>query len=418
MAARDYYDILGVSRDADARAIKRAFLKLARKVHPDVSDDPESEEKFKEINEAYSVLSDETKRANYDTYGDPNGPSGFGGFGSDGFGTNISDIFETFFGGMGGMGGRGGSRPVRTQGRDLRFTLNITLEEAAAGVTKKISYKRQATCPTCEGKGSTSGDVITCGHCHGTGHISYRHQTMLGMVEQTQVCPECQGMGTVVKDPCPDCHGSGQREHSEQVDLTIPAGIEDGQQMLLRGMGEAGLRGAEAGNLMVVIRIIEHDRFVRQIDDLYVELEIDALTACVGTSVQIPGIMQDEVVDIDIHPGVQMGEDIRVEQKGMPRQRGLGRGSLVAVVRIVVPMLSEDEMHDLKTWMEEHGKMLVDSDDLNGAPTSADPQSAPAAKETNAHKTAQARRRPKGRTHKPTADERRGFDPFHKKETR
>ena len=247
MAGKDYYEVLGVDRGADAKTIKRAFLKRARKLHPDVSNDPDAEERFKEVNEAYSVLSDERKRANYDRFGTAEGP---GGFGSDyvdmsdifGGGFGINDIFDSFFG---GPAGRSSARQASTRGRDMGLTLHITLEEAAAGCKKSIAYERLAPCDDCGGTGvAEGGHEKECGRCHGMGVVREVQRTIFGQMQSQSVCPDCGGSGKVIDKPCETCDGQGRAPSRETVDIEIPAGIHSGQSLSVSGRGEAGVRGS------------------------------------------------------------------------------------------------------------------------------------------------------------------------------
>ena len=236
---KDYYEVLGVDHDADAKTIKRAFLKLARKLHPDVSDAPDAEERFKEVNEAYTVLSDDQKRANYDRYGDPNGPAGFGSdyvdvsdiFGGGGFG--FGDIFDSFFGGQ----GRGGAQ-TRTRGRDMGIHLRITLAEAAAGCKKTVSYERLAPCDDCGGTGvAEGGHAKTCDRCHGSGRVVEVQRTIFGQMQSQSTCPVCHGSGKVVDKPCETCEGQGRTPSREKVEVQVPAGIHSGQTLTVEGKG-------------------------------------------------------------------------------------------------------------------------------------------------------------------------------------
>lgn len=343
---RDFYEVLGVERDADQKTIKRAFLKLARKLHPDVNDAPDAEEKFKEVNEAYSVLSDERKRANYDRYGDPDGPAGFGGSSVDmsdffGGGFGINDIFDSFFGGMGSQ--RGGAS-VRTHGRDMGIRLQITLEEAAAGCTKTISYTRLAPCDDCGGTGvAEGGSVRTCDRCHGSGVVIEIQRTIFGQMQSQTTCPVCHGDGRVVDHPCETCGGSGRTPEKETVELTIPAGVRMGQTISVPGKGEAGIRGDMAGDLVASIEILPHERFDRQGDDLVCTVAIDALEAIVGTDVNVPGILEGENVVVEIAPGTQFGEHVVCHGHGMPNVSTGLRGDLVALIQIVTPTDIEGE---------------------------------------------------------------------------
>ena len=338
---RDYYEVLGVSKDADAKTIKRAFLKLARKLHPDVSDDPDAEEKFKEVNEAYTVLSDDQKRANYDRYGDPNGPAGFGSdyvdvsdiFGGSGFG--FGDIFDSFFGG--GRGGAGGAQ-ARTRGRDMGIHLQVTLEEAAAGCTKTLSYERLAPCDDCNGTGAAEGGRMqTCSRCHGTGRVVEVQRTIFGQMQTQSECPDCGGTGKVIDHPCETCDGQGRTPSREKVEVKIPAGIHSGQTVKVSGKGEAGLRGDTCGDLVVSVEIKPSERFERQGDDLYCTVKVDSLQAILGTSVTIDGVMAGEKVKVDVPAGCQFGQQVVVERRGMPRMGMIARGNLVAVVQVETP---------------------------------------------------------------------------------
>ena len=350
---RDYYEVLGVDRDADARTIKRAFLKKARKLHPDVNKEPDAEERFKEVNEAYAVLSDDRKRANYDRYGDPNGPAGFGGDYvdmSDIFGGGFGDIFDTFFG-----GGRAASgTQQRTRGRDMGISLRITLEEAAAGCVKTISYDRLAPCDDCNGSGvAEGGHETTCKRCGGSGRVVEVQRTIFGQMQSQSTCPECGGVGKVVDKPCETCGGQGRAPERERVEVEIPAGIHSGQTVRITGKGEAGIRGDASGDLVARIDIAQHQRYERQGDDLFCSVEVDAFEAMLGTTVTIEGIMADEQVDVPVPAGCQYGQQVRVEGKGMPRMGTSARGSVIAVVDVRIPDdLSKAEAMRLTEMLE------------------------------------------------------------------
>ncbi len=337
---RDYYEVLGVDKDADARTIKRAFLKLARTLHPDVNKEPDAEEKFKEVNEAYSVLSDDQKRANYDRYGDPNGPAGFGSdyvdvsdiFGGSGFG--FGDIFDSFFGG--GRGGAGAQ--ARTRGRDMGIHLQITLEEAAAGCAKTLSYERLAPCDDCNGTGAAvGGRMQTCSRCHGTGRVVEVQRTIFGQMQTQSACPDCGGSGQVIDHPCETCDGQGRTPSREKVEVKIPAGIHSGQSVKVEGKGEAGLRGEVSGDLVVSVEIKPSERFERQGDDLYCTVKVDSLQAILGTKVVLDGILEGEKAEVEIPAGCQFGQQVVIERRGMPRMGMIARGNLVAVVQVETP---------------------------------------------------------------------------------
>ena len=348
---RDFYEVLGVSKDADQRTIKRAFVKLARQYHPDVNKSPDAEEKFKEISEAYSVLSDEEKRANYDRYGSPDGPGGFGSDYvdmSDIFGGGFGDIFDTFFG-----GGRSGeaARQARTRGRDMGITLQVTLEEAAAGCTKTISYDRLAPCDDCNGTGvAEGGSVKTCDRCHGTGRVVQSQRTIFGEMQTQTTCPQCHGTGRMVDKPCETCDGQGRTPSHETVKVDIPAGVHSGQTVRVSGKGEAGVRGESSGDLVVSIQIDQDQTFERQGDDLYCRVQVDSIDAMLGKTVTVDGVLAGERVAVEVPAGVQYGEQVRVPRHGMPRLNSNARGSLIAVVQVVTPGdLTPDQLDLLRT---------------------------------------------------------------------
>lgn len=356
---RDYYEVLGVERDADARTIKRAFLKKAREVHPDVSDDPDAEMKFKEVNEAYSVLSDEQKRANYDCFGtaDGMGGSGYVDFSDIFGGMGMDDIFSSFFGG-GAAGGHAG-RQQRRQGRDMAISLSVTLEEAAQGCTKTISYDRLAPCEDCHGTGLAEGaKEEPCKRCHGTGYVTQVQRSIFGQVQSSAPCPDCHGEGTVIDHPCDMCDGQGRTPTHEKLDIKVPAGISSGRQLRVSGYGEAGYRGAPAGDLIVSVEVERHDRFERHGDDLYLDLSVSMVQAALGCTVEVDGIMPDERVSMHVPAGSQPGALVTVEGRGMPRIGGGGaRGRLVARVKVVVPTeLSTEARQALERYEEAVGE--------------------------------------------------------------
>lgn len=340
---RDYYEVLGVDRDADARTIKRAFLKKARKLHPDVNKEPGAEEQFKEVNEAYSVLSDERKRANYDRFGSADGPGGFGADYvdmSDIFGGGFGDIFDSFFGGA----SRGAGAQQRTRGRDMGISLRITLEEAAAGCTKTISYDRLAPCDDCGGSGvAEGGSETTCSRCGGSGRVVEVQRTIFGQMQSQSTCPVCGGVGKIVDHPCETCGGQGRAPERETVEIQIPAGIHSGQTVRIEGKGEAGIRGDASGDLVARIDITQHARYERQGDDLFCRVQVDAFEAMLGTTISIEGIMEGEQVSLDIPAGCQNDQQVRAEGMGMPRLGGTARGSVIAFVDVTVPTDLSDE---------------------------------------------------------------------------
>lgn len=352
---RDYYEVLGVERDADQRTIKRAFLKKAREVHPDVSDDPHAEEKFKEVNEAYSVLSDEQKRANYDRFGtaDGAGGSGYVDFSDIFGGMGMDDIFSSFFGG-GGRGGQAG-RQQRRAGRDMAIQMTVTLEEAAQGCTKTISYDRLAPCEDCHGTGAAKGAKETpCKRCHGTGYVTTVQRSIFGQVQSSAPCPDCHGEGTVLDHPCEMCDGQGRTPTHEKLDVKIPAGVDTGRQLRVTGYGEAGYRGAASGDLIVSVQVADHERFQRHRDDLYMDLPVSMVQAALGCTVEVEGILPDEKVEVRVPAGSQPDALVSVEGHGMPRIGGGGaRGRLVARVQVKVPTELSAQARDLLERYED-----------------------------------------------------------------
>jgi molecular chaperone DnaJ len=361
---RDYYEVLGVHRDADIQQIKKAYRKLAREHHPDVNvDDPTCEEKFKEATEAYEVLCDPEKRGVYDTYGHEGlrrGPGGAGGFGFDGF-PGFSDLFENLFGSFGGgaFGGGspfGGSRPAGpARGDDLAVEVELTLEEAAFGVEREISFKAQGICPSCEGAGTTDpSSVKTCPDCGGQGRVRTVRRTMLGQFVQTGACPRCAGAGQVIGSPCSECRGAGRVFAERKVSVQIPAGIDSGQRIRVSGRGGAGERGSSAGDLYVHVRVAPHDLFERRDDDILFGVDLTMVQAALGATLTVPTLDGDE--DVEFTPGTQPGEIKVLKGRGVPHLQGHGRGDQEIHVTVLVP-------RDLD---EQHRRLLQDFDEACG----------------------------------------------------
>lgn len=354
---RDYYEVLGVSRTADQRQIKRAFLQKARVMHPDVSDDPDAEAKFKEINEAYGVLSDERRRANYDRYGDPDGPGGAGGFPMDDFfgGFDMGDLFSDFF------GGAATRQRAQTRGRDMAMTLRISLADAASGISRTVSYDRMAPCEDCDGTGAAHGSVpITCPTCHGTGSVVTVQRTILGDMRTQTTCPECHGTGEVVDQACETCDGQGRTPSREQVTIDVPAGVASGARIVLEAMGEAGIRGDRPGDLVVTIEVAPDPVFQRSGDDLGRRETIDVFEAALGASFEIDGILEGERVLVEVPAGTQPGDHVVVAGHGMPRMGREGRGDLVVLLDVHVPTdLTEADREVLGTMGERHHSRLT-----------------------------------------------------------
>ena len=337
----EYYDRLGVSKDASQDEIKRAYRKMSKKYHPDINKEPGAEEKYKEVQEAYETLSDDQKRAAYDQYG-PDGANGFGGQGGfggfdggAGFG-GFEDIFSSFFG---GSATRNPNAP--RQGDDLQYRVNLSFEEAIFGAEKEVHYNREATCKTCSGSGAKPGtSPVTCGRCHGQGVINVDTQTPLGMMRRQVTCDICHGTGQEIKEPCQTCHGTGHEKQSHKVSVKIPAGVETGQQIRLAGQGEAGFNGGPYGDLFVIINVNPSDKFTRDGSTIYYTLNISFVQAALGDTVEVPTVHGN--VEMTIPAGTQTGKTFRLKGKGAPRLRGGSQGDQHVTVKIVTPAKLND----------------------------------------------------------------------------
>jgi molecular chaperone DnaJ len=335
MSKRDYYEILGVSRTATDQEMKSAYRRLAVKYHPDKNpDDASAEEKFKEAAEAYNVLADPNQRQRYDHFGHAGVSSGAGQtWGAPGFG-GIEDILGDLFGfgDVFGSGRAGARRSTAQRGADLRYDLEITLEEAFAGMTAQLRIPRLETCEICKGNGAAPGSQPeTCGNCAGSGQVRYQQ----GFFSVARTCSVCRGAGRVVKKPCSECHGAGRVEREKQMEVKIPAGVETGSRMRVQGEGESGAQGGPSGDLYVVIHLAEHERFERQGSNLYVSLPITFAQAALGSDVFVATIEGEEKIKIPI--GTQTGTVFRLKGKGMPVLGGRGHGDLFVSVSVVTP---------------------------------------------------------------------------------
>ncbi|MBD5367622.1 MAG: molecular chaperone DnaJ [Bacteroides sp.] len=368
---RDYYEVLGVAKNASAADIKKAYRKLALQYHPDKNPgDKAAEEKFKEAAEAYDVLSNEEKRAKYDQFGHNMGPQGFpGGGGTGGFGGfsaggfTMEDIFEQFgdifggrYGGTGFGGATGGGRARRRaqrKGSDLRIKVKMTLAEIATGVDKTLKIPTMVKCTQCNGTGAKDGTAFTtCNTCHGTGSVLHTQQTIFGVQQVSAVCPECEGEGKIISTPCPHCHGEGVVKEDSTISFHIPAGVEDGMTLTVPGRGNAARRGGVNGDLLVVIEEIKHPELIRDGQDIIYNLMLDISTAALGGSVEVPTITGR--ARLNIAPGTQPGKVLRMRGKGLPSPQGSGTGDELINVMVYVPeTLNERERAAFESIKDE-----------------------------------------------------------------
>ena len=357
MAKRDYYEVLGVDRNASANDIKKAYRKLAIQYHPDKNPgDKEAEEKFKEAAEAYSVLSDADKKARYDQFGFE-GVSGAGGGGFSGAGMDMNDIFSMFgdiFGGRGGFGGFGGfggssAGPQKHRGSDLRVKAKLTLQEIANGTTKKFKLKKYVACTHCNGSGAEGNAYETCPECKGTGRVVRTQQSFFGMMRSEVACPHCHGEGKIIKNKCSHCHGEGIVLGDEVVEIQIPAGVVEGMQLSMRGKGSAGKRNGINGDLLIVIEEEKHPELIRDENDLIYSLLLDIPTATLGGFAEIPTI--DGRAKVTIDPGTQPGKVLRLRGKGLPTLNGYGKGDIVVNISVYIPeTLSKEEKKTIENF--------------------------------------------------------------------
>ena len=373
---RDYYEVLGVSKGASDDEIKRAYRKLAKKYHPDMNPgDKEAEAKFKEVNEAYSILSDSEKRARYDQFGhagvDPNygagGPGGgFGGF--DMGDIDLGDIFGSFFGGgFGGFGGSASSRRNGPQkGESLRASLTISFEEAAFGCEKEINLNRTEECEACHGSGAEPGTTAeTCPDCRGTGVVRVQQRTGGFAFSSTAPCSRCRGTGKIIHTPCKACGGSGSVKKTKRVTVSIPAGIDDGQAISLRGQGNAGKNGGPAGDLIVAVHVKPHPQFHRDGTTVLYEQPVTFYQAVMGAELEIPTI--DGKVKYNLPAGTQTGTTFRLRGKGIPELRGRGRGDQYVTVRVQIPTsLNGEQKEALRAFAEAMGEDVSEESGLKG----------------------------------------------------
>jgi molecular chaperone DnaJ len=356
--ARDYYDVLGVSRSASKDDIKKSFRNLARQFHPDINKEADAEAKFKEINEAYGILSDDEQRARYDRFGHAGvngaGAGGFGGFGgAQGF-SGFEEIFEEFFAGFSGRGGAGSRRRGPVQGNDIRVDVTLDFVEAVNGAEMPVEFERLDTCETCSGSGAQAGTSASqCSQCNGTGELRQVRQTFLGSVVQASPCPRCGGSGQTIEHRCKTCDGSGRRRQRATTTVKVPAGVREGLQIQFRGEGDAGERGGPRGSLIVYIHVRPHEFFQRRENDIILEIKINVAQAALGDKVMVPTVDGD--VELVLAPGTQTGRIHRLRGKGFPRLRSdgtsSGRGDQLVNVVVEVPTKLNDEQRKLFTQL-------------------------------------------------------------------
>ncbi|NMD70648.1 molecular chaperone DnaJ [Bacillus sp. DNRA2] len=353
MSKRDYYEVLGVAKSASKDEIKKAYRKLSKQYHPDINKADDAADKFKEIKEAYEVLSDEQKRAHYDQFGhtDPNQGFGGGDFGG-GFG-GFEDIFNTFFGG-GGSRRRDPNAP--RQGADLQYTMTLNFEEAVFGKETDIQIPREEECETCHGSGAKSGThPETCQHCQGSGQINVEQNTPFGRMVNRRTCHYCNGTGKQIKHKCSTCGGTGKVKKRRKIHVKIPAGIDDGQQLRVTGQGEPGFNGGPPGDLYVVFHVRDHEFFERDGEDIYCEMPITFAQAALGDDVEVPTLHGK--VKLKVPQGTQTGTKFRLKGKGVPNVRGYGVGDQHVIIRVITPTkLSDKQKQLLREFAEASGK--------------------------------------------------------------
>lgn len=352
--AQNYYDILGVDKNASADDIKSAYRKLAKKYHPDLNkDNPEAATKFKEINEAYEVLGDSQKRSNYDQYGSADGPNPndyFGGNqGGGGFGFNFGDIFGDIFGGFGG----GSAKTTNAvQGHDINVKVNLTFEEAAKGVKRDITYMCTQECTECNGTGAKGGtEYTTCPDCQGTGRVRYARDTVFGRMVNESICKNCNGTGKAIKERCGTCGGAGVKRSQRTTTINIPAGIDDGQTVVARGYGEAGIRGGPAGDLLITVNIAKHQLLKRDGFDVLLDVPVPFTIAMFGGKVIIPSL--EGKLELNIPENTQPGTVLKLKGKGIKQLNRSGYGDMLITVKVELPKVNGRAKKDIQLSLEE-----------------------------------------------------------------
>ncbi|MED4151668.1 molecular chaperone DnaJ [Priestia aryabhattai] len=359
MSKRDYYEVLGISKSATKDEIKKAYRKLSKQYHPDINKAEDAADKFKEVKEAYEVLSDDQKKAQYDQFGHTDPNQGFGGFGggsSDFGGFGFEDIFSSIFGG----GGRRRDPNAPRQGADLQYTMTLSFEEAVFGKETTIEIPREETCETCHGSGAKPGTKVdTCSHCNGSGQLNVEQNTPFGRVVNRRACHHCNGTGKIIKDKCATCHGDGKVTKRRKINVKIPAGVDDGQQLRVSAQGEPGVNGGPPGDLYVVFHVRTHEFFERDGDDIYCEMPLTFAQAALGDEVEVPTLHGK--VKLKIPAGTQTGTKFRLKGKGVANVRGYGQGDQHIHVRVVTPTkISEKQKQLLREFAELSGQEAVD----------------------------------------------------------
>ena len=356
----EFYERLGVDKNANSDEIKKAYRKMSKKYHPDLNKEAGAEQKYKDVQEAYETLSDDQKRAAYDQYGSAGANAGFGGGngggfsgfrgGGSGFG-GFEDIFSSFFGGGGAQVNPNAPR----QGDDLQYRINLKFEEAIFGVEKEIKYNREELCHTCAGSGAKAGThAQTCHKCNGRGQINVVRDTPLGRMQSTQVCDVCHGTGKEIKEPCPTCHGTGHEKVAHTVKVTVPAGVESGQRMRLQSQGDAGTNGGGYGDLYVIFQVAASDKFERDGSEIYYQMPLEFVQAALGDEIEVPTVHGN--VKLKIPAGTQTGANFRLRGKGAPKLRGSGNGDQYVVINITTPKnLNNSQKEALQAFAKASG---------------------------------------------------------------
>lgn len=361
MSKRDYYEVLGLSKDASEAEIKKAYRKVAKECHPDLNpDDKEAEQKFKDSSEAYEVLSNSEKKAQYDQYGHAGMGQGAGGFGGFSGGGGFEDMFEDIFDMFGGGGG-GARRQGPTRGADMEVRMTISFEEAAFGVEQEVKINRTEDCEKCDGSGAKPGtDKKTCDKCGGAGQLKYAQNTPFGQIVRTGACDECHGTGEKIETPCDKCQGTGREERTKKINIKIPAGVDTGSVISLRGEGEAGEKGGPRGDLYIRIEVKPHKTFERQGTNIYCEVPISFTQAALGSDLKVPSL--EGKLKYTIEPGTQTGTTFRMKGKGIVSLRGGRKGDLYVTVKVQIPTkLSDKEKELIEELAKENGEQAGSS---------------------------------------------------------